>query len=86
MASHSRDDRKSGSCVRPLGLGEIVMYHDAQRLAEDLRVEGAAVGRHGLNEAMAALGRFGVKECCAQPFWNRPMGGCLAGARGDDEG
>lgn len=90
----AEDDRKVRlSCdqAEPLGLGEIVMYHDAQRLAEDLRegrLDAVVRGDMDSNEAMAALrAAFGVKRVLRAAFLEPPHGRMfLLAPVGIDEG
>jgi len=77
----AEDDRKVRlSCdqAEPLGLGEVVIYHDAQQLAEDLRdgkLDAAVRGDMDSNEAMAALRQvFGVKRVLRAAFLEPPQG------------
>lgn len=90
----AEDDRKVRfSCERaePLGLGEIIMYHDPQRLAEDLRegrLDAAVRGDMDSNRAMAAVrSAFGVKRVLRAAFLEPPHGRMfLLAPVGIDEG
>jgi putative methanogen marker protein 4 len=88
------DDRKVKlSCdqAEPLGLGEILIYRDAQRLAEDLReggLDAAVRGDMDSNEAMTALrAAFGVTKVLRAAFLEPPRGSMfLLAPVGIDEG